>query len=91
MSTDAKRLRLAADLLALASAKFSNHGCNDYDLPADWTDTECSQLALTIEVWNGSPEDFDADDDHRTQMDWLLMRFLSETLRQHADDMEQSP
>jgi hypothetical protein len=76
-----KKLKLAARLLDIAACKFSNHGCNDFELPEYWTDDECRELSRVIEDANGTPEDFDPDADHRMQMDWLLMGCLADYLR----------
>ena len=35
-----KYFKLAAQLLGLASDEFSNHGCNDFEKPDDWTQDE---------------------------------------------------
>ncbi len=41
-------LRLAGELLGLASDQFSNHGCNEWEWPADWSAVERRQLAEAI-------------------------------------------
>jgi len=56
MTISNKRLfQLAAQLLELASDRFSCHSCNDFKLP-DWTPAERRQLALDFEEWNGDKE-----------------------------------
>lgn len=40
-----KFLRLAAELLNMASDKFGNHGCNDFKMTGRFTDEERADLA----------------------------------------------
>ncbi len=53
-----KEKLLAANLLEQASAKFANHGCNDFDLAsAGFTDEEARELVEEYHAWNGDPEE----------------------------------
>lgn len=69
-----KEIKLAADMLRLASTEFSNHGCNDVDksLYKGWTSKERKNFAKEIQAWTGNP-----DDDEQELPDWMLMRFLA--------------
>lgn len=76
-----KLLRLAAELLDKAGARFSNHGCADFQLP-DWiTDTEAIELDLNQHIWNGDPEEHEPTP-RRCVADWSMMHFLAEVLRE---------
>ena len=84
----AKWVLLAADLLELASGKFSCHGCNDYSYPKDWTEDERREFALAMTAWNWdkevselTPEQVeDAEYDVNMINDWQAMSFLASQL-----------
>lgn len=68
---------LAAELLEMASDKFADHGCNDWEAPATWTDAQWEVFAAAYEAWN---EGEDATDRLRMRdqmMDWEVMAFLA--------------
>ena len=74
-------MRLAAELLDLASEVFSNHGCNDFDLEAAMPDPrERERLIQAYWAQEGDPEETSPDigDDR-------LMGFLAERLRAMAE------
>ncbi len=75
-------LKLAADLLRLASDEFSNHGCNDMELP-DWTQDERDGLDLQMHIANGDPENFEPG--RRWFQDHAVMRFLAGRLESAGD------
>ena len=56
-----KQLRVAADLLKRASDVFSNHGCNDWNYPEDWTLEDKRKLVQAMHEDNGSPEEYHPD------------------------------
>ncbi len=71
-------------MLDLASDEFSNHGCNDFELP---NTQEMVDLLNQIEVWNVGPGQkpeevhvFDPSKKKLDSVDWLLMRYLSARL-----------
>lgn len=87
---DNKWQEVAGQLLVLAAGKFSNHGCDDWKWPVDWTleeryqlalamqrDTVCGRLLMAEEI-----EDVRgwADGDFGPP-DWWVMRFLGKELR----------
>jgi hypothetical protein len=74
-----KWLALAAQLLEEASDQYSNHVCNDWDFPADWTIEERREFVRQMYEWNGNPEDIDQD--HLDVPDFWVMGFLAEQLR----------
>jgi hypothetical protein len=68
--------RLAADLLRKAAEHYSCHGCNDYRLPADWTDAERRELVAAMGDDPGSVGVY--------LMDWMVMDFLADRLSPEA-------
>lgn len=84
----AKLLTLAADLLELASDEFGNHGCNDWDPPADWDDCDRDAFALRAWVANGRPKDEEPtkDDPQHVQADWWAMYTCACELRRMAKE-----
>jgi hypothetical protein len=77
-----KWLGLAGDLLELAADKFSNHGCNDYEFPKDWTVAERRRMLRAMHDWNGDPGEYDPDE--AVTMDWFVMAFLADRLKEAA-------
>lgn len=80
MSMRAHTMRLAGELLGLASSEFSNHGCADFDLAALVPDVEVRRaIMLRVDQWNEQrvdPRNYDPAGDYRTVPGWLLMRWL---------------
>lgn len=70
-----KWLALAAGLLDKAGDHFSNHGCNDWEFPPDWTIEERRELVRAMYKDNGDPENFDPG--NLAVPDWWVMRFLA--------------
>ncbi len=75
-------LRLAAQLLKLASEEFSNHGCNDFELP-EWM-SKAERLALSTAMCeaNGDPLGIPSDSD--LTFDYALMGFLASVFEEQA-------
>jgi hypothetical protein len=74
--------RLTAQLLRLASEKFSNHGCNDFDLAAVVPDRD-ERIAIMrrFEATNSGGRDFDEEQAAgRFCADWVLMLAMAERL-----------
>jgi hypothetical protein len=74
-----KEMALAAALLDEASESYSNHGCNDWEFPADWTRAEKVAFVRAWHEWNGDPEEF--DEKHLSLPDYAVMSFLADRLR----------
>lgn len=77
--TDTERAQ-ASSLLDLAADEFSNHGCNDYELPN--TD-EGRAMVVAMDDWNGTPD----GDRQKPQPgetiftdDFFVMRYLAAKL-----------
>lgn len=77
---------LAAKLLDMASDEFSNHGCNDFELP---NTPENYALVESMELWNVSesgeePNEVNVSEDGQTiyTMDWYIMSYLAHCLRE---------
>lgn len=84
-------LKLIAVLLEKASDEFSNHGCNDYKIPA--TD-EHKQIMLDMFQANGDFEerkrDGEVDEvmnakDEIVTYDWWVMSYLADRCRKLGD------
>ena len=84
-------LRLAAHMLEIASERFSNHGCNDFDLSPFMDDAECLEFVKKFHEWNGDPEVFAEDiaSGRKNPSVWLgddtIMAWLSTRLEQASD------
>lgn len=83
MTTDEKRL--TATLLRMASERFSNFGCNDFDLATVVPDPEVrDQIVHEAYVNNGDPEEYyeNHDDRHHDyrMSDWWLMSEMADKL-----------
>lgn len=66
--------KLTAKLLHLAAEKFSNHGCNDFDL-GELSESERAEVTQILQGVAGPEYDVD-----RWVDDWLLMRGLAKVL-----------
>lgn len=77
--------RIAAEMLDLAADQFGNHGCNDYQLP----NTPANLAFVRRLIASGDyPEDEpNVSPDGKTiwLMDWLIMIYRAEVLRQYAE------
>lgn len=82
MSVPAKWLSVAADMLEMAADKFSNHGCNDWNWPADWTEDEKDICRQSMSIANND-QSYDPEDWEYVG-DWQMMSFLSKVLREEA-------
>jgi hypothetical protein len=78
----AKEKYLASELLEKAADEFSNHGCNDFDFPDDWTAEEKADFVLRYHQWNGDPENFNLK--YLVLWDYAVMHFLAIELRKEA-------
>lgn len=74
-----KWLKLAGKLLEKASEEFSNHGCNDWKFPVDWTVEERREIVKKMYEENGDPENYDPK--HLHVPDWWIMSFLADQLK----------
>jgi hypothetical protein len=70
-----KWAKLCGQLLRQASEEFSNHGCNDWNFPPDWTLEERQEFVKAMHEDNGSPEEYDPE--HLHVPDWWVMSFLA--------------
>jgi hypothetical protein len=72
---------LAANLLELASDKFSNHGCNDLELP---NDDEHWAIVVAAHAWGGTRlvdmPDRPPNGRQIVTYDWLVMSYLAHRL-----------
>lgn len=79
---NAKWMKLAGDLLDKAADEFTNHGCNDWWFPADWTIEDRRELVKAMYEQNGNPEEYDPD--QLNVADWWVMQFLASKLKEAA-------
>jgi hypothetical protein len=78
---------LAARMLRMASEKFGNHGCNDFDLVGDggMLAKEARDFRKRFHDWNGDPEAFAKDNPKRTDLpDFAVMDFLAHLLEEEG-------
>lgn len=75
-----KELTLASKMLEDAAEVYSNHGCNDWSFPLDWTKKEREEFVRGYHEWNGDPENFDSLRLHLT--DSAVMSYLAHLLEQ---------
>lgn len=74
-----KENALAAQMLEMASKSYSNHGCNDWDWPEDWSIKERQDFTKAYHEWNGDPEEFDPK--FLNLPDFAVMGFLAAKLK----------
>ncbi|QLE46541.1 hypothetical protein FD723_40730 (plasmid) [Nostoc sp. C052] len=75
----ATEIKLAAKLLDVASNSFANHGCNDFDM-SFLSVEERHEIMMACFEWQGDSEGYDANQDYKLWIDWILMRYVSEKL-----------
>ena len=73
---------LAADLLKEVGQEYSNHVCNDWEFPADWSLEDRQDFVKAYHDYNGDPEEFDPNFLHLP--DFAVLGFLSHLLKQEA-------
>lgn len=81
-------MQIASMLLSISADTFSNHGCNDFELP---NSQESVDFLNAIERWNvgpgEEPEQVHVFDPLRKTIytyDWLVMRYLASRLKEEA-------
>lgn len=74
-----KWLKLAGQFLRIASNELSNHGCNDWDFPDDWTKEEKQEFVQAMHLDNKSPEEYDPE--NLNVPDWWVAAFLSNSIK----------
>ena len=92
--TDAEA-KLLIELLDLASDSFSNHGCNDFSLLKSVPDLEDRRkLMKSYNEYNGSPEDFEDDEEHGCQYEFdndsALMSYLAHRIEEQLKERPMS-
>ena len=83
-------LKLAGELLELASKKFANHGCNDWKWPTAWTVNQRWEFAREMAIANVKGRELTEEDQRdiaefcREEFgppDWWVMTFLATKLQ----------
>lgn len=87
--------KLLVELLELSSDQFSNHGCNDFDLTKSIPElADRRELMRTYNEHNGSPEDFEYDDEHGSEFkdasDAAMMGYLADRVKEQLEQEGQS-
>lgn len=78
------QLHLTAELLRGASDMYSNHGCNDWKWPADWSQVD--RLAFAAYCFGADAEAVEyASKGEYGPPDWLVMEKLSDMLEEEAE------
>jgi trimethylamine:corrinoid methyltransferase-like protein len=86
-------LKLAGELLDLASTAFTRHGCNDWKWPEDWSHAARVRFARAMVADNTkrTPRQFTAEDKEKVESmaegeygppDWWVMAFLASQLQE---------
>lgn len=75
-----KWLKLAGDFLEKASDVVSNHGCNDWSWPENWSLEERQEIVKAMYEDNGDPKNFDPN--KLDVPDWWIMSFLATKLKE---------
>ena len=79
-----KWLKLAGEFLDRAADDLSNHNCNDWKWPTDWSHEECKELAIAMTIDNCGKEDKAAWRNlcrgKFGPPDWWVARFLAKQL-----------
>ena len=84
MSLSPAEMKLAAELLSLASDVFANRVCNDFDLTFLSLD-ERREILKAYEVWNASPKDYDENRVNEFG-DSFLMAYMSYRLKAESQE-----
>jgi hypothetical protein len=83
---DPKYFALVADLLKMAGDEYANRSCNDYDLAKILSNVEDRrQLLKEMNDWNGSPEDYDSEDEYVCVMDSWLMSYFGDKFQNYSN------
>lgn len=79
--------KILARLLEMASDEFSNHGCNDFEIP---NTPENNELVKQAYLWSsGEIEEFEEDEEDKdtiTTYDWILMSYFAHLFEEMAKD-----
>lgn len=83
--------RLAAKLLKMCSERFSNHGCNDYDLVKEggFTPEESFELRKSLTAAGDYPDD-EVPPNRHWIMDWLGMALMAKKLEEEIGSSQTS-
>lgn len=75
-------LKLAVQFLRDYASELSNHGCNDWEWPADWTPEHRAQFWVDYHAFNGSPPEDLADNLKwgHAPLDWQVALLLAHKL-----------
>lgn len=86
MELSKEHAKLVAKLLEMASDEFGSHGCNDFNLAEVMPSVEDRQaLVRAMYEANGTPDEFDPDDDCSIWYDWWLMSYFSRMFESYAN------
>lgn len=72
--------QIAAKMLRLAADEFSNHGCNDYELPNTPNNLEFVNGMIAASDYPGDSPHISRDGKSIYLMDWQVMIYCAELL-----------
>lgn len=80
--------RLLAQLLRVASERYSHNGCSalDQEMSECLTKEEWVELDKNMQIWNGTPDDHDPESLVLAQTDWALMYYFSNLLAKESKE-----
>ena len=76
-----KHKKLIAQLLDIAADKFSNHGCNDFDLTDSLPDRGDRHKLAKAVFDEDDPDRYNSDNDYEVINDYELMLFFANKIR----------
>lgn len=74
-----KEKLLAAEILDQVADEYSNHGCNDWDFPEEWTAEEKIKFVREFHEFDDSLDEFNPA--HLGMADYWVMKLLAHKIR----------
>lgn len=79
------QLTVIAAMLDMAADEFSNHGCNDYELPNTPENLEFVRTMIAASDYPDDEPHLSSDGARIYLMDWMVMRYCEDLIRQQVD------
>lgn len=71
-----KEQEMFIELLDYLSDCVSRRGCNDYEMPNDFSKFELDKINREYHDFNGDPEEYDPSDDFSTTFDFIILYYI---------------